>query len=80
MTYSAVKDMFDRLAAAAGFAARPQMLRHSGTTRWVRSGVDRDVVQTLLGHVSAGSMNPQVAGSIPAEGTSKMGTEPARCE
>ncbi|MGW5440490.1 tyrosine-type recombinase/integrase [Nocardia asteroides] len=56
MTYAAVKDMFDRLTARAGFPARPHMLRHSAATRWVRSGVDRDVIQTLLGHASAASM------------------------
>jgi len=32
------------------------MLRHSAATRWLRDGVDRDVVQRLLGHVSPLSM------------------------
>jgi integrase/recombinase XerD len=31
-------------------------LRHSAATRWLREGVDRDVVQRLLGHVSPFSM------------------------
>jgi integrase len=32
------------------------MLRHSAATRWLREGVDRDVVQRLLGHASPLSM------------------------
>lgn len=58
MTYSAVKDMFDRLARRAKFAARPHMIRHGVATRWIRSGVDPDVAQDLLGHVSSSSMSP----------------------
>lgn len=58
MTYPNVKGMFDRLAVRAGFAARPHMLRHTAATSWVRSGVDRDVVQALLGHISHSSMDP----------------------
>lgn len=58
MTYSNVKDLFDRLARDAGFAVRPHMLRHTAATRWVRAGVDHDVVQHLLGHVSASSLQP----------------------
>jgi site-specific recombinase XerD len=63
MTYSSAKDLFDRLSAEAGFAARPHMLRHAAATQWIRSGVDRDVVQALLGHVSASSMNPYLHAS-----------------
>jgi integrase len=57
MTYVAAKDMFDRLARRVGFGARPHMLRHSAATRWIRAGVDRDVVQRLLGHASASSLD-----------------------
>ena len=56
MGYDNAKDMFDRLAKAAGFTARPHMLRHSAATGWLRSGTPRDVVQDLLGHVSPASM------------------------
>jgi len=31
------------------------MLRHTAATNWVRAGVDLDVVQDLLGHVSPAS-------------------------
>ncbi|BBJ42674.1 integrase [Streptomyces antimycoticus] len=58
MRYGNAKELFDRLAKSAGFVARPHMLRHSAATRWVRSGVARDVVQDLLGHVSPSSMEP----------------------
>jgi integrase len=58
VTYSATKDLFDRLARAAGFPVRPHMLRHTAATRWVRAGVDRDVVQHLLGHASSASLQP----------------------
>lgn len=58
MTYSATKDLFDRLARKAGFPVRPHMLRHTAATRWVRAGVEHDVVQHLLGHVSAASLQP----------------------
>ncbi|MET7717819.1 tyrosine-type recombinase/integrase [Streptomyces sp. NPDC005407] len=57
MTYVAAKDMFDRLARRVGFEARPHMLRHSAATRWIRSGIERDVVQRLLGHASASSLD-----------------------
>ncbi|WP_245985108.1 tyrosine-type recombinase/integrase [Streptomyces tateyamensis] len=57
MTYASVKDLFDRLARSIGFPARPHMLRHSAATRWVRAGVDRDVIQTLMGHASSASMD-----------------------
>lgn len=58
VSYQNAKDMFDRLARAAGFAARPHMLRHSAATGWIRAGVPRDVAQNLLGHVSPSSMQP----------------------
>ncbi|WP_405987729.1 tyrosine-type recombinase/integrase [Streptomyces sp. NBC_00872] len=58
MTYPNTKDMFDRLARRAGFPARPHMLRHSAATSWIRSGVQPDVAQHLLGHASPSSMQP----------------------
>ena len=63
MTYASAKDLFDRLARKVGITARPHMLRHSAATGWVRAGVDRDVVQTLLGHASASSMDPYLHAS-----------------
>lgn len=60
MSYPGVKDMFDRLAVAAGFPARPHMFRHTAATRLFRAGVPRDVTQDLLGHVSAGSLQRYV--------------------
>ena len=56
MSYPNTKAMFDRLAAQAAHPFRPHMLRHSAATGWLRAGVDRDVVQRLLGHVSPLSM------------------------
>ena len=55
MTYRAAKGFFDRLARGCGFPVRPHMLRHTAATNWVRAGVDLDVVQALLGHVSLAS-------------------------
>jgi len=55
MTYRAAKGFFERLATECGFAVRPHMLRHTAATNWVRAGVDLDVVQRLLGHVSLAS-------------------------
>lgn len=60
MTYHNAKDLFDRLAKKAGFPARPHMLRHTAATTWVRNKVPRDVVQNLMGHVAASSMEPYV--------------------
>ncbi|MFE0147855.1 tyrosine-type recombinase/integrase [Nonomuraea sp. NPDC059007] len=58
MTYHNAKDLFDRLARQAGFKVHPHMLRHTAATVWVRGRTPRDVVQNLLGHVSASSMEP----------------------
>jgi hypothetical protein len=60
MTYDNAKEMFERLARAAGFTARPHMLRHGAATGWLRDGTPRDVVQELLGHVSQASMQPYI--------------------
>ncbi|MFJ5637736.1 tyrosine-type recombinase/integrase [Streptomyces goshikiensis] len=60
MTYHNAKDLFDRLAAKAGFPARPHMLRHTAATTWIRNDTPRDVVKDLMGHVSESSMEPYV--------------------
>ncbi|MEU1229716.1 tyrosine-type recombinase/integrase [Streptomyces sp. NPDC005828] len=60
MTYHNAKDLFDRLAAKAGFPARPHMLRHTAATTWIRNKTPRDVVKNLMGHVSESSMEPYV--------------------
>jgi integrase/recombinase XerD len=52
MTYANAKEMMDRLARDCGFNVRPHMMRHTAATRWIEAGVDPDVVQALLGHVS----------------------------
>jgi integrase/recombinase XerD len=58
MKYPNTFELFQRLAAGAGFTARPHMLRHSAITGWVRSDVPRDVAQEMAGHVSPTSMDP----------------------
>ncbi|WP_433259369.1 tyrosine-type recombinase/integrase (plasmid) [Streptosporangium sp. CA-135522] len=63
MRYGNAKGMFDRLAKAAEFIARPHLLRHSAATRMVRSGTRREVVQDILGHVSPSSMDPYLHAS-----------------
>ncbi|MFC7812700.1 tyrosine-type recombinase/integrase [Streptomyces olivaceus] len=55
MTYSNAKQIIERIGVRCGFRARPHMMRHTAATRWIRSGVDPDVVQTLLGHASSAS-------------------------
>ncbi|MFI0901589.1 tyrosine-type recombinase/integrase [Streptomyces sp. NPDC020983] len=56
ISYPNTKEAFDRLARAVGHPCRPHMLRPSAATRWLREGVDRDVVQRLPGHASSLSM------------------------
>ncbi|KUN18741.1 hypothetical protein AQJ11_33405 [Streptomyces corchorusii] len=56
MTYSNAKQIIERIGNRCGFRARPHMMRHTAATRWIRSGIDPDVVQTLLGHASSASM------------------------
>lgn len=56
MSYPNTKEAFDRLARTAAHPCCPHMLRHSAATRWLRDGVDRDVVQRLLGHAFPLSM------------------------
>jgi integrase len=58
MKYPNAYELFQRLAARAGFAARPHMLRHSAITRWRREGKPDYVVMDLAGHVSRQSMEP----------------------
>uniref|UniRef100_A0AAU2VH18 Tyrosine-type recombinase/integrase n=1 Tax=Streptomyces sp. NBC_00003 TaxID=2903608 RepID=A0AAU2VH18_9ACTN len=55
MSYSNAKQIIERIGDRCGFRARPHMMRHTAATAWIRTGVDPDVVQTLLGHVSAAS-------------------------
>lgn len=55
MSYSNAKQIIERIGDRCGFRARPHMMRHTAATTWIRAGVDPDVVQTLLGHVSAAS-------------------------
>ncbi|MFD0073658.1 tyrosine-type recombinase/integrase [Streptomyces sp. NPDC127166] len=55
MTYSNAKQIVERIGERCGFRARPHMMRHTAATRWIRSGVSPDVVQTLLGHASSAS-------------------------
>ncbi|MCI3932101.1 tyrosine-type recombinase/integrase [Streptomyces sp. AN091965] len=58
MKYPSTYELFKRLAKRAGFTARPHMFRHSAITRWVRSGVPRDVAQNMAGHAAPQSMDP----------------------
>ncbi|MFD7281185.1 tyrosine-type recombinase/integrase [Streptomyces sp. NPDC059862] len=53
MTYSNAKQIIERIGNRCGFRTCPHMMRHTAATRWIRSGVDPDVMQTLLGHVSS---------------------------
>ena len=57
MKYDNAHELFCRLAARAGFRARPHMLRHSAITSMRRAGVDRRVVQEIAGHVSESSQD-----------------------
>ncbi|WP_346101453.1 tyrosine-type recombinase/integrase [Nonomuraea maheshkhaliensis] len=57
MKYANAYELFCRLAARAGFRARPHMFRHSAITKMRRAGVDRRVVQEIAGHVSASSQD-----------------------
>ncbi|MFC6369852.1 tyrosine-type recombinase/integrase [Nonomuraea thailandensis] len=41
-------------------AVWPHLLRHTAATTMLRQGTPRDVVQELLGHVSATSMQPYI--------------------
>ncbi len=63
MTYANVRRLFAWISDQLGFRVRPHMLRHTAATRWIRNGVPRDVAQSLLGHVSAASMEPYVHAS-----------------
>jgi len=55
MTYWNVRDLCGRLTRDCGFAVRPHKFRHTAATRWLRAGVDPDIVQSLMGHVSFAS-------------------------
>ncbi|MEU0807474.1 tyrosine-type recombinase/integrase [Streptomyces sp. NPDC005970] len=55
MSYSNAKQIIERTGNRCGFRARPHMMRHTAATAWIRGGVDPDVVQSLLGHVSSAS-------------------------
>jgi len=63
MSYPNANQLFERLLRRTGLQGHPHMLRHMTATAWVRSGVDRDVVQALLGHVSPVSMDPYLHAS-----------------
>jgi integrase/recombinase XerD len=58
MKYPSTYELFQRLAKAAGFTARPHMLRHSAITRWRREGKPDYLIMDLAGHVSRQSMEP----------------------
>ena len=47
-----VEELFERLSGQVGVKATPHTCRHTCATRMIRAGVDRDVVQALLGHAS----------------------------
>jgi integrase/recombinase XerD len=53
LKYPNVKKSFERFERQVGFAVRPHMFRHTAATRWLESGIPRDVVQALLGHVAS---------------------------
>ncbi|MEV0317269.1 tyrosine-type recombinase/integrase [Streptomyces sp. NPDC050658] len=55
LSYSNAKQVVERIGRRCGLTARPHMMRHTAATRWIRSGVAPDVVQTLLGHASSAS-------------------------
>ena len=57
LRYHNAKKLCERLSETVGFTVSPHMFRHSAATRWLESGTPRDVVQTLLGHVSPASMS-----------------------
>lgn len=63
MSYPNANQLFERLLRRAGLQGHLHMLRHMTATAWVRGGVDRDVVQALLGHVSPVSMDPYLHAS-----------------
>lgn len=50
MKYQNTYQWFARLCKRAGHQATLHGLRHTAATRWTRSGVDQDVIQSLLGH------------------------------
>lgn len=50
-----VEELFERLSGQTGTKATPHTCRHTFATRLIRAGVDRDVVQALLGHDSPAS-------------------------
>lgn len=56
LRYHNAKKLFERTSSLVGFPVRPHMFRHSAATRWLAAGTPRDVVQSLLGHVSPASM------------------------
>ncbi|MEW2412616.1 tyrosine-type recombinase/integrase [Streptomyces sp. NPDC046866] len=57
MKYPSTYELFKRISARCGFDAHPHMTRHTAATRWLREGRPRHIVQNLLGHVSAQSMD-----------------------
>jgi site-specific recombinase XerD len=55
LTTDAVERLFVRLSAAAGFRARPHMLRHSFASEVAMATKDPALVKELLGHASVSS-------------------------